>query len=245
MSESSRDEFVTFEPMRSAQPKGSKSDQPDSKGELTHKEFKSLSDLQQLIDRAGIAEKTVVSQHVRALKLIDEHKRAFEDSQEKYQELKNEQVQAQRGVIKELEKHNETPMNEEQFEQIRQTVIRKYQAMQEISKNNLENERKLSEEKLINLKEEEQTAVVLKEQLAEIRKKKNDFESKLKQLMDGVNKIIDPWDERNIDFINKLSGNKIENLGFGKAWSIYKRIHQPNYVRNTVVAFGRNLKKKP
>ena len=32
-------------------------------------------------------------------------------------------------------------------------------------------------------------------------------------------------------------------VSFGKVWSIYKRIHQPNYVRRTVTAFGKSLRK--
>ena len=40
--------------------------------------------------------------------------------------------------------------------------------------------------------------------------------------------------------LNKAAGS----ISFGKAWSIYKRIHQPNYVRKTVAAFGKSLRKK-
>jgi len=47
------------------------------------------------------------------------------------------------------------------------------------------------------------------------------------------------------EYDKKVAEEKVaeEPMVFGKAWSIYKRIHQPNYIGKTVTAFGKSLRK--
>ena len=108
----------------------------------------------------------------------------------------------------------------------------------------------LSQGELIQLAETKKQAAQQEQALELIRNEKKilqgnslEIRGRLEQLTERVKSYV----EKKGQFRKKLSeiGKPYKSISFGKAWSIYKRIHQPNNVRNTVVAFGRNLQKKP
>ena len=108
----------------------------------------------------------------------------------------------------------------------------------------------LSQGELIQLAETKKQAAQQEQALELIRNEKKilqgnslEIRGRLEQLTERVKSYV----EKKGQFRKKLSeiGKPYKSISFGKAWSIYKRIHQPNNVRNTVVEFGRNLQKKP